>query len=572
MRRALALLVALAALVPASASGEERSWRPPTVLTDGLEGTSTYRPHEFEALTVTSDGVAIAAWGNDGGSNQKVWMATASPADGSPAVEELDAQPGSYTTDLAADGLGNAYVAYWREGALKLRVRPPGGGFGPEEPIPGGWPTRLIASPDGDVAAIWVQFSQLFVSIRPKGGSFGPAESLTSAGYWSAAFSAGGDLVAAGISGNAVEVAVRSPSGAVTRQLLEGSLTGVAGTTVGIDDEGRAVVAWAEQRNPAVQGIDRVRMAQRPAGGSFGSPLAMTRAGGIEPLPRVVVARDGLYTLAYSGGEGTRFATGRTGGPPSFLRAYGSPGYDPAWSFVGSPSGNHALMTAYAYQPRTAVRSGDAPFTRTQALRSDCGGADYVRTAIGDGGHAAALVQQGSSLRLVTDASGRQADPCAASDYDPYRGSYSAPSGSGQWVDAPPPSGTAAPPQIPVPDLPLGKPGLARAKPGTLERKARVVVLCGVQCTIKGRARIGFAGEAPLAEGRTRLTSNGRATALAVPLTLAKSEARRVDAALAGTGPGKALVLSFDVATTDAGTRRKRARTAEQALNGSQRR
>jgi hypothetical protein len=89
--------------------------------------------------------------------------------------------------ELALDGAGTAIALAHAFGAhgVRVRVRPPGGAWGPEEVVSGARTARepdLAVARDGTIAVAWAQSTadgyRLQVAFRPPGGTFGAPQTL----------------------------------------------------------------------------------------------------------------------------------------------------------------------------------------------------------------------------------------------------------------------------------------------------------------------------------------------------------------------------------------------------------
>jgi hypothetical protein len=553
-RVALLALVLVAGSIGAPVNAHaERSWRAPLELTSN-EHAGAGSARWTADVTTTSLGETIATWlekADPDGERQAIVLSPGEPTAG---PTPLGTSGGAR---LASDGVGNAYLAYSTAGstAVSFRIRPPGGAFGSAESLEtGGAVPRLLASSEGDVAAVWTKSNGqgTYAAIRPKGGTFGPARLLLNQSQGLvAAYSEGGDLVVAATADEyqtpRLSAAVLTGAGAVTTWDLATGSPNAARPVVGIDDDGRAIVAWVDQQFTPFIAVSGARVAQRPAGGQFGAPVSLPRAGGNGmPSPSLVMSRQGRYTLAYPGTRGLRVVTGQAGASPSYLRASTLE----SDTLSGDPSGNHVLFSGAPDRAVTSMRSGGGAFSPAQDLLTTCEQPDWLTTTVGDGGDSAALIEIGSRLLLATDEPGTRARKCyydGIYDLDPYRPTPPdwAGSGDGIWVP-----GSDKPPPAP-PSLLVGTPSVAKAKRGKLDRKARVVVVCGAQCTIKARTRLGPPGGETIASAVARKSSKGKADLVEIPLRLTKRGAKTLDRALKSPAPDGQLILTVTITATD---------------------
>lgn len=93
------------------------------------------------------------------------WFSPPQPFDDSPAVDS--------SATMATDGTVVVARVIPR-GPIEVRVRPPGGSFGPAVSLTpsGDTQPQLVAGPNGYIAAAWSAGSDEYVAVRPPGGSF----------------------------------------------------------------------------------------------------------------------------------------------------------------------------------------------------------------------------------------------------------------------------------------------------------------------------------------------------------------------------------------------------------------
>ena len=595
--RALVLsLAAAAALALPAGAHAQRAWQPPAVLSGAISG-GTHTGEWDTALTMTSQGEAVATWMEQTGPewfDTQTMIAVRSPLGGSSGPQPLEGAAAGNRVRLVSDALGNAYLAYADAGGTThFKVRPPGGSFGSEELLSGppnaGTP-MLVAAPGGDVAALWFD-SGVSVSLRPAGGTFGPREhlldySLAVSGV-AARYSANGELVVGSLSsmehggsGRAYGT-VRSPDGTVsTTPVSEPTARAVTGPSMGVDDAGRAVFAWGERASDgSANGVAAALVAQRPSGGAFGAPVALSRAGGFGPTPQVVTGRDGTFTVAYMSKRGVRVAVGRTGEAPRHLRTYYNNTRDENVRLAGSPSGSHALLShgVSSSNVATSARSGDGGFGPSTDVRTDCGGSDFMRLAVGDGGQGAALILTGRQALLVTDAAGTGTRDCVPDYYPEYNPSpydddpyvartHGGPNAGGAWE----PDGDPYPPTggggggggffTPPGALPVGNPMLVAARAGATKRRARVMVVCGKPCSIGARAALAFEKGKPLVRGSARGSSKGKPKLIEIPLTVPDSVLKAIARWKEQKAPKPRLLVTIEVTASLRGEKKKRTR------------
>lgn len=581
MRRAPAVVLALAlALAAPSAAHAVRTWEPPTQVS-ASSGSNEWQPQYRADVAVAANGDVVVIWPEVSGTgwNDTQLMRATKPIGGSLSAPTPIGPPGSAeVANLAADSLGNTYYVRGTSaaGPKAFAVRPAGGDFGPEETVDTNHqPPLLLASPDGEVALVWYSGS-LRARFRPPGGSFGPIVDLGSVpsdyGYeLSGALSTNGDLAVAMTTSydtttppQRVFGFTRSASGEVTKEQLSDGKRYAFRPSVAIDDAGRAIVVWPEQDTPGLA-IREVLRSDRPAGGSFGTRRSLVRSEvyGLD-VPQVTMRRDGLATVLIYSGHGPRIFTTRPGAGLEHVHSfYQSDSREPT-PMASSPSGNRTIVTrrgTWTLAITNAVE-GEGPFEPGQDLRRDCGPTHGAEVAIGDGGHGAALTQAGQQLLLTTDYEGDVQRSCIQGsqynpfvyDTDPYVPPPRGPAGGGTWVpDSEPPDPSVPPQRQP---LPVGTPSLTAASKRTV-RRARAVVICGKPCSIVASANLHWDRGSSLSKGRVKRGSNGKATAVEIPLTLSSSEAKQVDEVMRKGGK-RPLVLTVTVTASGKGMKRRK--------------
>jgi hypothetical protein len=569
-RAALVASLALLALASAAQAGQP-GWSDPFALGD--------TPYPWNAaftnrLAVTSQGDAIAMW--DSGAGMKLSI---KPAGGSIATETVPTGG-----DVAADALGNAYLAYvGPDGDVSLRVRPPGGAFGAPETIetPDASYPRLAVAPDGDVAVVWAGSDSAWAAFKPSGGSLGPPVKLVDgnrisswAGQLDAALSANGDLAVVYVPfretsepPGRVTAVVRTASGDVELAALGEGLRRAVQPSVAIDDAGRAVAVWSEADEGATRAV---YYAQRAAGEGFGARLVLhrTRVYSAAAASSAAMSRDGHFTLSAPARLGRRLYVGQAGGPAKKLRSYYENPRPDNLPLAASPNGAHVLQAIYAStRVMTALRSGSGAFEPMQDLRRDCGDGSGSVVAVGDSGQTAALVTElrGPVVLLVGDQVSEQraclnigpGDDQNTYLMDPYAPApQGGPAAGGTWEPGAPAGGRPPPSAQP---FGLGMPSLQGT--GTL-RRARVVIVCPKECETTAAVSLRFGeGGAVLATGTRSRSAPARPAVLDVPVELTAADAKKVDAALKKR-PKTPLLLKVKVTATDAkGKKRSRAAT-----------
>lgn len=203
----------------------------------------------------------------------------------------------------------------------------------------------------GDTVAIWSVNSAVQARVRAPGGAFGEVQQLSGNGSSPDVGVAGdGTAVAVWAEGESIRHAIRAPGAAFAgAQALPGD--GAAGTPsllqVAMNEAGDTLVTYVRSNAPYA--------ALRPAGGTFGAPVALA-AGGCNPRPAIGAAGHGAVawqtSCAASEIRVARRAPGAAFGAGTGL---GEPGAAPAVTVEANGT------TTVAYERAGAIRAAAAP-------------------------------------------------------------------------------------------------------------------------------------------------------------------------------------------------------------------
>jgi hypothetical protein len=162
------------------------------------------------------------------------------------------------------DGAGNA-TAFWAEQdeRVHVAVRPAGGSFGAPDAISN--PASTIESPDyavaanGDAAVVWSSYGRIVAAVGSSGGSFGPG----------------------------IQLGPTASSALAPK--------------VAMDPQGNALAVWVERQDDYANG--EIKVAFRPAGGSFGQPQTAAEVFYSETYEaEVAMSPTGAATIVWRGG------------------------------------------------------------------------------------------------------------------------------------------------------------------------------------------------------------------------------------------------------------------------------
>lgn len=229
-----------------------------------------------------------------------------------------------FSLAMLADGTAVALSQAYGPGGVQVRLRPPGGAWGPAATLSGPRTAReavLATGRDGTVAVAWAQNTgdagyRVQVSIRPPGGEFSTAHTLEpDAGEARApglAVQPDGSVLVAWLSGarlsfrlraDEVRAAAVTAAGAASPSRRVSGLKRRLGLApdVFVDAAGDALVTWEDGR--------RLMAAARPGGERFGAPRAVSAPGARIFSSRVVANGRGDALAAWTVDRG-RTATG----------------------------------------------------------------------------------------------------------------------------------------------------------------------------------------------------------------------------------------------------------------------
>jgi len=284
-----------AALVGASSAFATPAWLAPVDLS--AAGQNAAAPQ----VAIDGAGDVTAIWDRSDGSNSIVQAAVRPAGGGFSAPVDLSAAGRDADLEqVAVDGAGDA-VAVWRrfDGSkyiVQAAVRPAGGSFGAPVDLSAAGQNadapQVALDPAGNAVAVWDRYDSAGhtiaqAAVRPAGGSFGMPVDLSAAGNH-----AQGAQVAVDQAGDAIAVwrryngtkwiaqaAVRPAGGSFAMPVdlslsdLDASLPQVA-----VDAAGDAVVVW-DHFDTFNGNNSTVQATVRPAGGAFGAPVDLSKAG-----------------------------------------------------------------------------------------------------------------------------------------------------------------------------------------------------------------------------------------------------------------------------------------------------
>lgn len=286
----MAMLAALALCLSSPAGAVAApTWLAPEQLTDA--GQIAYAP----AIAAAPDGTVLAVWARTDGANIRIEVRIRPPGGEFGPAERLSA-PGSDALGpaVAFDARGEAIVAWERAGRVEATRRPPGGEFGPtkvvsDESESSSQPAVVFAS-EGDAVIAWT-------------GQSGTPPSW-SYRMWARAWGAGG-------LGAAQQLAAASTSDSH-------ETAGFRSIQLAADGQGDAFAIWLYFVQTAPTMIEplgsyssSIGAAARPAGSSFALPATTLDSGEESGLlgarvesPSIVADRDGNALAVWSRREG----------------------------------------------------------------------------------------------------------------------------------------------------------------------------------------------------------------------------------------------------------------------------
>lgn len=484
-------------------------------------------------VAVAPDGALLAAYGNAGATVVRERSAAGLLSAPQPLVAGA---PLAVQAALRVDG--GALVAVSTDGGSVVVERPAGGRFGAPEVL-GGTGSRvqaLAVDPAGNAAVVlgertFAPDARLVLRLQPAGGRFGPpvvlanAEATARLAFGSrGAFAVAWAVQGASFTGIRVEARTGTVSGDLGRRTViarkSRGISEVDDADVAVTRDGRAMVAYASNRDTGTDFVHGVHVASTGSDGRFGPPR--TLAGADAFTPRVAAAGATVAvawssTSPRSGRAGIRVALRRAGGAfaPDQLasapvRGFGARGRGPRVP---------GATEAYAAAPEVAVsRRGDVAVT-------------YV--ARGDFHPGTVLAAVHAHDATLFD--GPQPISALGDDASPLPPVWTrdaalmAPSASGTALNvAVRPAGS--PPQRRPRDRQA--PRVRASAPTVRDLRAGAVatrVTCAEACALTSRAQVNVAGDIGKPRGAaTVVLRAGQSTVVALPLQ--KSQRQRLAA------------------------------------------
>jgi len=304
---------------------------------------------------IDGQGNAVVVWVLGNESRVQAAFRPAGGSFGTPETLDLSAAPEAGTPAVAMDPAGNA-LAIW-EGTdgthirIKVAFRAPGGTFGAIQTLSdagqGARSPQIAMNPQGDAIVIWEHGdgtnSRAQAAFRPAGGTFGPAQTISGAGEDAfrpgIALAGSGDALAIwkgvtpceGPCPERVRTAFRPAGGSFGAPVAISDTTGGCDCPepppgIGFDAFGNAIAVWIQLPGDPVNSL--ALAAFRPAGGAFGSPQALGPAGRGQEGIRLAVDPEGAALAFWPRSDGAPLAAFRAPGG-----AFGS-----AQSVGGSPA------------------------------------------------------------------------------------------------------------------------------------------------------------------------------------------------------------------------------------------
>ena len=291
------------------------------------KGTAALLGAAVVALTLAAAPVAAAP----------TWL---SPTDISAAVPNASGSPSGNIDDpwVGVDAAGDS-TAVWgidadtstSDAVIQTATRPAGGVWSaPQDLTPtteASSDPRVAVSPSGDVVAIWKSAPTAGgngvtrVRVKPAGGDWGPEQTISTPGNDTndarVVIDPSGNALAAwnDFTDQQIKFATHSGGGAWTApQPLSAATPQAFDMTLAVNAAGAALAVWRQ-----TDATTKVRnfVAARPAGGSFGPPQAVSapdrNAGGD---PSVALAPDGTGFVAFDQQDGSVFTTWAAVAPP----------------------------------------------------------------------------------------------------------------------------------------------------------------------------------------------------------------------------------------------------------------
>jgi hypothetical protein len=304
-----------AVFAPAAQAG----WLPPVDLSE--QSSSAGNPH----VVLDSEGNATAVWDRWNGSDTVVESAYRPAGEGWEAPVDLSEPelegeflPGAHDADspqIVVDRNGNVTVIWERYAETKIVLqsvdRPAGGSW--TKPVDlgevglGSDPEPWIAVDwEGNATAVWKKGEVIQSAFRPYLGEWGAPIPISGEESYvpQAAMDARGDVTAVWMhfdgSHDVVESAYRPEGGKWESPTLVSQPGEEGGNPhVALDANGDSLVAWRGES----EGTEFVRAANRPVGGSWGTPANVSTAGEQVQSLRDAVDPDGNAIVAWAGGD-----------------------------------------------------------------------------------------------------------------------------------------------------------------------------------------------------------------------------------------------------------------------------
>jgi hypothetical protein len=302
-------------------------------------------------------------------------------------------------TGVAIGPDGTVTAAYVRRDAgnsnanIEVKVRPPGGAFGPAQPLTtsgGADEPKMVSDAQGDVAIVWTEYvsgtHRLRGVTKPAGGAFTAPQTIADTGsdvQFPSLGIADGKVVATWVQGMRVRASTAAAGAPFqVHDPLTGTLQNVGWPVVGVGPGGAAVVAWSTGSS--------LRAVARPAGGQF-SPLSEVHTGLTHSLLQIAMSAEGRATLAWDYWDGGQFVlqaasrgkTGDFGGVETIDGISGAYGY---FRLGTAADGTSLLAWPDAQQMRYAVRPEGGGFGATQTVPGSHGGYSIPQLAAGADG------------------------------------------------------------------------------------------------------------------------------------------------------------------------------------------
>jgi hypothetical protein len=228
---------------------------------------------------------------------------------------------------VAMDGRGNTMAVWYQQQPpsptdflLRVAYRPAGGSFSPPQTVgeanqPSGGnippsPPQIAFDAAGNATAVWLQADgagdlRVVSAVAAPGGSFAPIVTLSPPGrsalFPSLAVNGRGDGLAAWTyeaPDDRIDAVVRAPGG-VFGAFTTISDPGAGVPVVALDAAGSGAAAWQLPDGT----VERVQLARRPAGGSFGPPVFVSPPGVDADIPRLAADAGGNLTAVWAQGS-----------------------------------------------------------------------------------------------------------------------------------------------------------------------------------------------------------------------------------------------------------------------------